>query len=214
MNTDRKRSTPWLITLMHEHFHQLQYAQPGYQEAVQALGLSHGDTSGMWMLNYDFPYSDPDIADRFSRLRDLLVAAVQAPDGTPLEKLANNYANERQVFLAHLKDDDRKYFSFQVWQEGIARYTEIKAAEASKEHHPSKEFAALADFDSFGGLAGRARPETLTELQRADLRKWKRTAFYSFGAMEGMLLDRIHPHWKEQYFRNLLSLDAAFSHPL
>src|SRR5208337_2283737 len=28
-NTSVKTSTPWLITLIHEHFHQLQYGQPG-----------------------------------------------------------------------------------------------------------------------------------------------------------------------------------------
>lgn len=213
-NTDRKRSTPWVITLMHEHFHQLQYLQPGYQLAVEALGLSHGDKSGMWMLNYDFPYSNPVVADEFSRLRDLLAQVLQAPDGTSLEKLATKYVEQREIFLKHLKSDDRKYLSFQLWQEGIARYTEIEAAEAAKGYRPSKEFAALADFDSFESGARRARADTLDELQRADLRTWKRTAFYSFGAAEGMLLDRIHPHWKEQYFRNILNLDALFSLPV
>src|SRR5690242_2667924 len=51
-HTESKTSTPWLITLMHEHFHQLQYGFAGYHAAVDGLGLSHGDTSGMWMLNY------------------------------------------------------------------------------------------------------------------------------------------------------------------
>jgi hypothetical protein len=50
-NTTSKSSTPWLITLMHEHFHQLQNAQPRYFQAVEDLGLSHGDSTGMWMLN-------------------------------------------------------------------------------------------------------------------------------------------------------------------
>jgi hypothetical protein len=39
-NTESKTSTPWLMTLMHEHFHQLQNAQPGYFQAVQDLGLT------------------------------------------------------------------------------------------------------------------------------------------------------------------------------
>src|SRR5437588_8604898 len=55
-NTASKTSTPWLFTVMHEHFHQLQNAQPPYFRAVQDLGLSHGDNKGMWMLNYPFPY--------------------------------------------------------------------------------------------------------------------------------------------------------------
>lgn len=43
-NTASKSSAPWLFTVMHEHFHQLQWAQPGYMKAIDALDLSHGDT--------------------------------------------------------------------------------------------------------------------------------------------------------------------------
>ena len=39
-NTSSKTSTPWLITLLHEHFHQLQYSQPGYYPGTEKLGLS------------------------------------------------------------------------------------------------------------------------------------------------------------------------------
>ena len=54
-NTSSKTSTPWLQTLMHEHFHQLQNSQTNYFDHVRKLGLSRGDTTGMWMLNYPFP---------------------------------------------------------------------------------------------------------------------------------------------------------------
>ena len=30
--------------------------------------------------------------------------------------------------------DDRKYFSFQLWQEGVARYIQIKSAEAAADY--------------------------------------------------------------------------------
>src|SRR5205814_5944274 len=70
-NTTAKTSTPWLITLMHEHFHQLQYGQPTYFKQLDALGLSRGDTSGMWALNYPFPYDNPKVALAFAKLRDL-----------------------------------------------------------------------------------------------------------------------------------------------
>jgi hypothetical protein len=36
-NTARKTSTPWVVTVLHEHFHQLQYSQPGYYPAVDSL---------------------------------------------------------------------------------------------------------------------------------------------------------------------------------
>src|SRR5262249_14119539 len=42
-NTASKTSTPWVITLMHEHFHQLQASQPNFFKETEALNLSHGD---------------------------------------------------------------------------------------------------------------------------------------------------------------------------
>lgn len=70
-NTEAKTSTPWLITLMHEHFHQLQDSEPGFFEAVKGLGLAHGDETGMWMLNYPFPYDKPELVRSFAQLRVL-----------------------------------------------------------------------------------------------------------------------------------------------
>ena len=58
---------------MHEHFHQLQWAQPEYLKAIADLGLSKGDTTGMWMLNYPFPYDNPELA-RVVRVSSRLAA--------------------------------------------------------------------------------------------------------------------------------------------
>lgn len=209
-NTESKTSTRWLITLMHEHFHQLQNAQTGYLQAVKDLGLSGADTTGMWMLNYPFPYEKPGVARSFANLRDLLLNAVNEADKGKAERLAQHYIEERKKFFAQLSPDDRKYFTFQLWQEGIARYTQIKSAEAAAQYQPSAEYAALADFETFSGYAARARSETLNELKRANLSEWKRTVAYSFGAAEGLLLDRLNPKWKDGYFKHLLSMDSFF----
>ena len=112
--------------------------------------------------------------------------------------------------FARLSSDDHKYLSFQLWQEGIARYTEIKAAEAAAQYQPTAEYAALSDFEPFTSYAVRIRTETLNELRQADLAKSKRLAVYSFGAAEGLLLDQIDPSWKDRYFKRLLSTDSFF----
>src|SRR5262245_27781150 len=49
-----KTSTTWVLTLLHEHFHQYQMADPKYYSAVEQLGLAGGDQTGMWMLKYPF----------------------------------------------------------------------------------------------------------------------------------------------------------------
>jgi hypothetical protein len=38
----------------------------------------------------------------------------------------------------------------------------------------------------------------------------KRGFVYPFGAAEGLLLDRLNPEWKSDYFKHALSTDALF----
>jgi len=209
-NTTSKTSTPWLIMLMHEHFHQLQDGQTGYFTAVDDLGLSRGDKNGMWMLNYPFPYEKPEIDQAFNQLRDLLLRALNEPDEATFRVLTKQYVEQRKKFFAQLAADDHKYFSFQLWQEGIARYTEIKVAEAATKYQPAAEFAALPDYEPFASYAAKKRADTLAELKQADLATWKRLVVYSFGAAEGFLLDRINPKWKDKYFTSPLSTDSYF----
>ena len=211
-NTNSKTSTPWLITLMHEHFHQLQSAQPKYDLAIDKLGLKRGDNTGMWMLNYAFPYENLETGESFSSLRDLLLRSLREPDESKFKNLVRKYRRQRKDFESRLSLDDRKYFEFQLWQEGIARYTQVKSAEAAAQYKPSPEYSQLSDFQPFAAYAAQARAETLNELKQADLRTWKRVAFYSFGAGEGFMLDRLNPKWQRDYFKNLPSMDSYFEH--
>jgi hypothetical protein len=40
----------------------------------------------------------------------------------------------------------------------------------------------------------------VSELKNTDFAVRKRVAVYSFDASEGLLLDRLHPEWKQRYF--------------
>jgi hypothetical protein len=210
-STSSKTSTPWLIVVMHEHFHQLQWAQPDYLKAINDLGLSKGDATGMWMLNYPFPYDVPEIADSFNHLRDTLLATLAEVDQQKFPALAKAYLKERKMFFTQFLPGDRKYFSFQLWQEGVARYTQIKAAEAAADYQPSAAFAALPDYTPFSNYALTARARTLDELKHIDITKAKREVVYSFGAAEALLLDRINPTWKDEYFKHLLTTEPLFA---
>jgi hypothetical protein len=209
-NTEAKTSTPWLFTVMHEHFHQLQDSRPDFYQAVNNLGLSHGDNTGMWMLNYPFPYDKPEHGKSFTQLRDLLLTALNEPDLRKFKALTRRYIIARKAFFAQLSPNDRKYLSFQLWKEGIARYVQIKCAEAAANYQPTPEYAALPDYKPFGSYAREARSDTLSELKKADLAAWKRVVVYSFGASEGLLLDRLLPKWKQSYFQQLFTLDPYF----
>ncbi len=209
-NTDARTSTPWLFVVLHEHFHQLQNAQPGYFKATEALGLARGDTSGMWMLNYPFPYDDTATGQAFAHLRESLLAALREQDAARFEARVAEYKAERKAFLARLAPDDRKYLSFQVWQEGIAHYTQVVAAEAASDYRPSAEYIALPDFRPIAGYGAKMRAQTLVALEHVELATAQRIAVYPFGCAEGFLLDRLDPRWKEGYFRHPFTLDPYF----
>jgi len=113
-NTPSQTSTPWLFTVMHEHFHQLQNAQRGYFAAVEALGLSNGDKTGMWMLNYPFPYEKTEVAQAFGQLRDLLLNVLAEQNAERFAQLAKKYVAQRRKFFGLTSENDRKYFSFQL----------------------------------------------------------------------------------------------------
>ena len=213
-STQAKTSTPWVVTLLHEHFHQLQDSQPNFYTEVNALNLSHGDQSGMWMLNYAFPYETPNMSQQFIALTRSLAAAVQANSNKEFSEKLATYMQTRRQLQQMLNPDDYKYYSFQLWKEGIARYTEYRVARAAAERYkPSKDFRALKDFTSFERVAQTVRNNILTELSTLKIEEYKRTAFYPIGAAEGLLLDRSNPKWQAQYFVEKFDLAKCFLIP-
>ena len=210
-NTMAKSSTPWVVVALHEHFHQLQYARPDYYPDVEKLQLSRGDQSGMWMLNYPFPYDSAVVTTAFSRLCSLLTSALKAREGESLRSEVDRYLEARREFKNLLTEDDYRYFSFQLWQEGIARYTEYRVAGlASKGYVPSSEFQKLPDFTPFDSVAENLRKGIIDVLPTVNLAESKRSAFYPFGAAEGLLLDAVNPGWQEEYFRQKFDLEKYF----
>src|SRR5262249_32556830 len=153
-NTASKTSTPWIITLMHEHFHQLQDAQPNFFKDTEALNLSRGDQTGMWMINYPFPYETPEVSRQFSVLVRSLLEAMKTNSYARFAEKTADYLEARYILKKLLSPDDYKYFTFQLWKEGIARYTEYRVARwAATKYQPTREFRSLKDFTTFKATA-------------------------------------------------------------
>jgi hypothetical protein len=203
-----KTSTLWVLTLLHEHFHQLQMSRPGYVAAVEGLGLSHGDQSGMWMLNYPFPYDSGSIQRYFAGLAEVLLRTALADSGPPTADALRGYGRMRRALGVELAPADLRYLDFQLWQEGVARYIEYASAgEAARSYAPSPAFAALPDFVPYGDAARALREQIVRELRTVDLGFNKRVTFYPIGAARALLLDRTTPGWKARYFTSPLTLD-------
>ena len=202
-----KSSTEWVLTLLHEHFHQLQASRPDYYARVDALGLARGDKTGMWMLNYAFPYDSSLVQTRFGAVAAYLDSALSAtaPDVRRSHWLAARVA--RAALRAALPPDDERYLAFQMWQEGVARYTELQAARfAARRFTPSAAFLALPDFVPFATAAARIESGIRAGL-RAPLARDRRVAFYPIGAATALLLDEENAEWKEGYLGGEMRLD-------
>jgi hypothetical protein len=204
-NTSTTSATDWVVTLLHEHFHQLQETQPGYYGKVSALGLARGDATGLWMLNFPFPYEAPAVGNAYRDAAQALRVALGGGDAGP-------FLAARRRFRETVSGDDLKYLDFQLWKEGIARYTQIQVARfaGSERYTPSPAFAALSDFVSYSTLANDLSETLRDELSKRTLAEDRRTVVYPFGGGEGLLLDRLHPCWRDQYFSNMFTLAKAF----
>lgn len=209
--TSAKTSTPWVVTLLHEHFHQLQNSQPNYYRDVEALNLSHGDQSGMWMLNFAFPYDRKEVRDGFHNLSGLLAQAVQARPENRRRQL-KAYFRARSEFRQLLTPEETRYFEFQLWQEGVARYTEYQIAKlASVMFKAGKQFRKLPDYTSFREHADSTYNRIFKQLATQKLEVARRDVVYPFGAAEALLLDRVSPHWKSRYFVDRFDLGKYYS---
>jgi hypothetical protein len=212
-NTAARTSTPWVVMLLHEHFHQLQYSQPNYYVDVAALNLARGDQTGMWMLNFPFPYAKKGLREEFRRLSLVLADALQASRMDQLWKL-EAYLRERQKFQQRLTPDEARYFEFQFWQEGIARYTEYHIARlAGSTFKVSKDFRTLPDYSSFEQTATNIYTRIIRQLRTQKLEESKREVVYPFGAAEGLLLDMVSPGWKTRYFADRFALVKYYPLP-
>ena len=192
-----KSSSEWVVTLLHEHFHQWQSSLPDYYGRAEALGLARGDTTGQWMLDYPFPYDSLPVQDAVKAL------AVSLARGDSRETVAR----QRQALRRRLSPDDDRYLEFQLWQEGVPRYVEIAAAEAAAGvGEPSEAFRRLRDYMPYAEVADRLRGQLDRRLTELTLARDRRVSFYSLGGALALLLERSDRTWKDRYRQDLFAL--------
>ncbi len=182
-------SGDWQMTILHEHFHQWQSDLPGYYARVAALDLAAGDSSGLWMLNYPFLYDNPVVGRAFARASRALAHAIAARPAARAGA-TRAYRAARAAFRQSVSAQDWRYFEFQLWQEGIARWTEFTLGVRST--NPAVRVAAHA-----------ARRKTLKALAAPNLKSHGRISVYAYGAGEALLLERLDPRWRACYTQDM-----------
>ena len=208
-----KSSTAWVLTLLHEHFHQRQYSEPGYYAGVARLGLARGDTTGQWMLDYPFPYDSIPVQQAVHRLATALRRALDASPRS-LGTVLNAAVAARDTLRSHLTAADYRYMEFQLWQEGVARFIEYAGAEAAaRREAPSATFQNLPDYEPYRAVAARTRRSLRRELEQISLGEQRRVAFYPLGAAIALLLEKTRSDWKSAYQHRPFVLAALLQNP-
>lgn len=195
--------TSWVVIALHEHFHQLQMSDSSYYADVAALDLAGGDETGNWMLDFPFPYEDPDVGKRF----ELLCATIRAVllGDMPLGAVSGAMGS----LAAALPDASARYVGFQLWQEGVARYVQYRAARlAGERFSPSAELAALPGYRPFAEVADELHLQILAELAEPRLAERRRVAFYAAGAGLALLVDEHVPGWRGRYLERKFALEG------
>jgi hypothetical protein len=200
-NTSRS-SVAWIFTILHEHFHQLQYTQPDYYTSVQSLGLAGDDNTGMWMLNYNFPYEKEEVYKQYGIMMRAMKDVLGFYGTKEYEMMLSEYQYERVNFKKFLSEKDYAYFSFQNWQEGVADYTEMKLMEllVKEKYQFSDEIKSLKDYTPLDSFAVKYYNNKLNLAQNQKLNEDKRVCFYASGCLEGLILDKVNPNWRDLYF--------------
>lgn len=176
----------WRSTLLHEHFHQWQASLPNYHARTAALDLAGGDETGMWMLNFAFPYDAPVVTAAYGRAARALLAAVEARGQRSFSRRLKTYLAARRRLAAAAGEQNWRYLELQLWQEGVARWAELRQAG----RHPDPDVRADAALHE---------REMLERLRTATLAEDKRLIAYPFGMAEAMLLEACSPHWRLRY---------------
>ena len=192
----------WTRTILHEHFHEWQDSLPGIYPRIANLDLAGTDNSGMWMLNYPFPYSDPAVVSAFNDASHALGAAVDARGEPGFSAALGKYLDARAKVAAAAGEKNWRYAEFELWKEGVARWTEIELGK----HYPDAAVSKSA-FD--------LERKTRAWLDKPDLTGAGREFVYPVGASEAMLLEACNPEWRSQYPNELALgplLEAARHH--
>ncbi len=185
----------WTLVVLHEHFHQLQYSRPDYYTRLASLGLARGDTTGMWALNFPFPYDSAAVQGAVRRWALAMQEALRAQGGDRAAAYAKT-ADLKRTLDASLSEDDRRYFDFQLWQEGVPRWIELAVARAGKR-------AGLVADSTLAWQEARL----LDDLGRIDLGAQRREVVYPLGAAMAELMERNGVKWKERYFERMFVLE-------
>ena len=128
---------------------------------------------------------------------------------TPTPSAVKAVVAARDTLRSRLSPADYRYFEFQLWQEGVARFIEYAVArEGAESGESATAFRSVSDYQPYSGAAEGARRSLRRELDQLALGRQRRVAFYPLGAAIALLLEETRPDWKRAYAARPFALAA------
>jgi len=130
----------------------------------------------------------PAFSARVVVARDAVVGVVEAGDRAPVVAVARQQGPV--AFARSVGAANWRYAEFELWKEGVARWTEIELG---------KTFPDPAIKASANQLEHQVR----AWLDKPDIANAGREFVYPYGAAEAMLLEACDPRWRARYPKTL-----------
>jgi hypothetical protein len=162
------------------------------------------------MLNYPSPYDSTVIINQYQKFTTALTEAVNTIVKKGFKKSLTIYMKEKQVFKKLLKPEDYRYFSFQLWNEGLATYTEYKFLEILSSYKFSAAIRAVKNLMPLPQYKKEFFKAQMLSLKELQIQQDKRICFYPIGFAEGLLLDISNKGWRNKYFTDKFNTDNYF----
>ena len=197
-----KSPEAWTLTLLHEHFHQLQFSHPNYYTAQKGLNLDKGDQTGMWMLNHPFPYQNESVNAQLKAIASNLLKL----DSVSAQQILKDHKSLKNKLKEEIGEEHFKYLNLQLWQEGYARYIEL---ELTKDWIKKIDQIKQNQFtlEKMIKLQNAQESEIKAHLTQSSPKELERVYFYALGTMEARLIARTNKNWKTSYFDYLFTTD-------
>lgn len=178
--------------VIHESFHVIQARRS--PERLEAAESIHRLGDRYWAM-------DAKMRTAWSEEANLLSKAGSATTDAEARQLAQQFLEARQQRRqqAGLSADLVDYERWLEWEEGLAKYTEVKILQLAFEsgtYQPLSEMAMDPDFNEYRGYKNRWTQEAIQLKLQA--RQEGESRFYQTGLAIATLLDRLDEGWKDR----------------
>ncbi|MBI2267215.1 MAG: hypothetical protein HYU64_18975 [Armatimonadetes bacterium] len=194
--------------ILHELFHSFQYRE-------QKFLRSPSDQTPTKLTKIDYPYLDAEV-DLLLAIEGLILADVlKTDDKDEARELWQDFLQVRVERRKRLPKDVIRIEQYLEMTEGTAQYIQYQLAYPSRRYLDS--FTSLRRVPDFETAAvGNPIEAVLKDLQSLQhpMKSYAMQYAYFTGIAQTYLLDRLLPHWKDQFFRKHGNLDQVIFNDL